>query len=215
MENKILNKSLNQLALALFITFITGFIVSNNSELLYNLSKYYILFIILSLGLALVMSLALKKLSPIIMKILFITFSIIEGFNFGVIFYRYKVSSIINIFLITSVILIVMSIIATKTKRNLNSLGTYLSVALFALIGAVITNLFMQSNSFELVISVTGVVIFTLYILYDVNMIKNNYPELIKLGYNENTLATYGAFNIYLDFINLFIDLLRLLGEDN
>ena len=116
-------------------------------------------------------------------------------------------ASIIYVFLATSLIFLVFSILGKRTKVDLTKLGTYLMVGLFSIIIIMIINMFVMNNTLDIVLCVISIIIFTGYIYYDVNKIVYYFDD------TEN-MAIVGAFQLYLDFINIFLDLLRLFGKE-
>ena len=116
------------------------------------------------------------------------------------------------VFLITAIIFGIFAFIGYVTKIDLTKIGTYLIMALIAIIICSIINIFINSNTFEFILSIISIIIFVGFTAYDVQKIQrmSNY-NLIP----EENLAIYGALELYLDFINLFIDLLRIFGKNN
>jgi len=159
----------------------------------------------------LVMSFALNKLSYPALLSLFIAYAIINGISFSFIFYVYSIGSIVKVFLSTSALFAVMAIAGYTTKTDLSKLGTLLKIGLVGIVIAMLINFFMHSAQVDYIISILGVIIFTGLTAYDVQKIK-------ALGYQaegstlSSKLGIMGALTLYLDFINLFLFLLRLFG---
>ena len=141
-------------------------------------------------------------------KILFALYSFLTGLTFSFIFIAFKMDSIIFVFGITSLMFIIMAIIGKITNIDLTKLRTILLMGLIGIIIASLINLFIGSQTFDLGITIIGIIIFTLYIAYDVQKVK-----YIAMDLEEDKAAIICAFELYLDFINLFIKLLRLLGK--
>ena len=122
----------------------------------------------------------------------------------------YDLSSIISVFAITSVLFLVFAIYGYTTKRDLSSIGTFLFMGLIGIIICSIVGIFFHSSAFNIMINIAGVVIFLGYTAYDINKID-------KLTYyiEEDKVAVYGAFELFLDFINIFLYLLELFGDSN
>ena len=145
-------------------------------------------------------------------KLLFSAYSFETGLTFSSIFIVYEISSIIYVFLATSLIMLIFALLGYFTKIDLTKLGTFLIMAIVGIIIMSIINIFVGNESFSLGIAIASVIIFVGFIAYDVQKIKNLYDtDLIP----EENLAIYGALQLYLDFINIFIDLLRIFGRDN
>lgn len=211
-ENEIYSKVFTWLCIGLLITFISAYMLSLNTELLAKtLSVGAIPMLILELVIAFVLGLLIRKMSPMVAKICYILYSIITGISFSTIFIAYKMSSVISIFAICTIIFGGLAIYGYTTKKDLSKFGTILIFVLLGLIVGELLNIFLfKSTQAEILFSTIGVLIFTGYIAYDVNQIKYLLPTL-----GEEKTAVYGAFQLYLDFINMFIRLLRLFGESD
>lgn len=213
MEN-ILSKSFKELAIGFLITFGVGYYLQSNSQLLFNILDKVVILVILSLAIAFVMPIFLRKLSPLMIRVLYYLFAALEGVTFGAIFMSVKMPVIITAFLITSFILIVMSIIAKKYQGNLNEMGRIMPWLLIGVIVLSLLNIFIfKSSVVALLISIALIILFTGYILYDIKIISDTYPLMVRAGFNEDTLAVYGAFQLYLDLINIFIELINILSR--
>ncbi|MBL9011099.1 MAG: Bax inhibitor-1/YccA family protein, partial [Alphaproteobacteria bacterium] len=160
----------------------------------------------------LVLSFGINRLSAGTAQILFWAFAAVMGASLSSIFAVYAGGSIFRVFLITAGMFGAMSLWGYTTKRDLTSMGSFLTMGLFGIIIASLVNLFMQSDAISWAVSVLGVVIFVGLTAYDTQKIKESYYE----G-DEQGLATkkqvMGALSLYLDFINLFLMLLRLIGD--
>ncbi|MCV3296082.1 MAG: Bax inhibitor-1/YccA family protein [Oenococcus sp.] len=141
-----------------------------------------------------------------------LVYAVIEGLFFGVIFAVTSLSSIVSAFLVAAVDFGAMSLYGFITKKNLASWAPIMFGALIALFVGLIISIFVPG--FSLIISVLGILVFSAYAAYDNNRLKQMYFQLQGQG-NETTngLAIAGALNLYLDFINLFLFLLRLFGN--
>ena len=209
--NKIFSKIFLWLCLGLFITFGTGYAIQYNEPLLNKIfsgGNYFIIWIV-EIVIAIVLSVRIHKMSPTIAKLLYILYTILTGVTFATIFLAYKLTSIIFVFGITSVVMLVFGLIGYKTKLDLTKLGTFLMIGIFSIIILSVLSIFIESVALNYGLVLMSLVIFIIYIAYDVNMIKRRMYNM-----NEDSLAIYGAFQLYLDFINIFIDLLRLFGND-
>lgn len=208
MQNKVLAQSFLWMAFGLIITFLTGFEISRHPVIIYNIfgRGWSWVFLIGQLLLVIYLSNRLLKLSETTAKVMFCLYSFATGLTFSSIFISFKLDSIIYVFLIAAFIYAVFGLIGYSTKCNLAKLGNYLLMILVGIIIASFVNLFIFNNTLMLICSIVGVIVFTLITAYDVQKIKN-------LPYFPNA-AIYGALQLYLDFINLFLDLLRLFGRD-
>ncbi len=164
------------------------------------------------LGFVLMMSFRFQKLSSATLQLLFVLFSVIMGISLSFIFLAYTSASIFKTFIVTAGMFGTMAVIGYTTKADLSKMGSMLTMALIGLIIASVVNMFMHSASFDYIISFIGVFIFTGLTAYDMQKIK-------RIGEGEysteNTakLKIMGALSLYLDFINLFLFLLRFLGN--
>lgn len=155
----------------------------------------------------------IKKMNSLTATIMFILYSFVTGLTLSVIFLVYQLGSIVSIFGVTAVIFTIMSIYGYYTKRDLTGIGTLAFFGLIGIIIAGIVNLFVQNTLADFIISAIGVVVFIALTAYDTQKIKS----MNILG-NEGTEedkkeVIMGALTLYLDFINLFLKLLRLFGK--
>ena len=142
----------------------------------------------------------------------FIIYSAVSGLTFSTIFVTYELSSIMFVFLLAAFIFAIFAFLGAVTKIDLSKLGTYLFIGLIAIIICSIINIFLNNSTFDLIVSIIAIVIFVIYTAYDVQQIQRlNELSLIP----EDNLAIYGALELYLDFINLFLRLLQLFGSSN
>lgn len=210
--NNIFSKVFLWLAVGLFVSFGVAFYVSTNENLVYNIfAKYYIWIIILELVLAFVLSLCITKLSKAMTIVLYIGYSAVTGLTLSSVFLAYELSSIIMIFLMTSIIFALLSVYGYVTKKDVSKIGPILFFGLIGIIIVTILNIFVfKSSSFDIWISIISIIIFLGFVVYDINLIKRKMYDI-----DDDKLAVYGAFQLYLDFVNIFLDLLRLFGESN
>jgi len=207
--NKIYSKVFMWMFIGLLITFVTGAYVSTNENILYTIfsSKLFYVLIILEFATVIFLSARISKMSITTARLSFILYSFITGLTFSVIFVAYELSSIFLVFFITSLLFAIFALIGYFTKLDLTKWGTYLLMALIGIIIASVVNMFIGSTTFDLFLCVIGVIIFVIFIAYDMQKIKR-----LSEYYDEDKLAIVGALELYLDFINLFIRLLSLLG---
>ena len=211
--NRVLSKTFLWMFLGLMVTFGVAYFLSQNDTMMYNLfsGKKYMIVWIAEIVVVMVLSLRIRKLSVMSARILFILYSLLTGVTVSTIFIVYSISSIIYVFLITSVLFLIFGLIGYFTKLDLSKLGSILMMALLGSLICVFINIFVRSETFDLVTTIIMVLIFLGYIAYDINVIKNNYRDI----QDEDKLVIYGALSLYLDFINLFLRLLRLFGKSN
>ena len=164
------------------------------------------------LAFVLVLSFGINKLSAGTAQILFWAFAGVMGASLASIFAVYAHGSIFRVFLITAGMFGATSLWGYTTKRDLTSMGSFLMMGLFGLIIASIVNLIWPSGALSFAISVIGVVIFAGLAAYDTQKIKESYYEGDEAGFAQKK-QIMGALSLYLDFINLFLMLLRLIGD--
>jgi len=164
------------------------------------------------LGIVMYMSFGIQKMSASRAQTVFWIFAALMGASLSSIFVQYTGTSIARVFFITAGTFGAMSLYGYTTKKDLTGMGSFLMMGLFGIIIASIVNIFLKSSAMHFVISVLGVLIFVGLTAYDTQKIKNMY--LASDG-NEvmSKKAIMGALTLYLDFINLFIMLLRLFGQ--
>lgn len=209
-DNKIFSKIFFWMFIGLAITFGIGYYVSLNSNMLYNVfSKYYILLIIAEIVVVIWLSARIRKMKPTTAKILFCLYSFLTGLTFSSIFVLYQMTSIILIFGITSLIFLIFALIGYFTKIDLTKLGVYLFMGLLGVIICSIINMFVKSGTFDLTLTIIALIIFIIYIAYDIQIIKRNLHTFEE----QDNLAIFGALQLYLDFINIFLRLLQLFGR--
>ena len=200
------------LFIGLLITFATGYYTLTNEELLNRIfsgGAYWIIFIV-QIVLCLVLSIRIEKMQPTTAKILYVGYTALTGLTFASIFYMFEMTSVMYILLATAVIFGIFALIGSKTKVDLNKLGTYLLIGLLVIIVLEVVNIFMLNSTLNMVTAIIGVIIFIGYIAYDMQRIG----RMNTSGYGNENYAILGAFNLYLDFINLFIELLKIFGRE-
>lgn len=205
------------MTLALIITGVTAFGVANSPGVInaiYSNSAVMWGLIIAELALVIGISAAINRLSLATATLLFVLYSAINGVVLSSIFLVYTTSSIASVFFITAGTFAVMAFVGYTTKADLTSLGKILLMALIGLIIASLVNVFfLKSTGFDLIISYVGVLIFVGLTAYDSQKIKQMLMMAPDAGESSQKLALLGALSLYLDFINLFIYLLRILGK--
>ena len=214
-SNNLLRKVFLYMILGITISFGTGiYLFAFNPNLLYSLLNYYQILAIAELGMVLALSFLINKMSPAMARILFLAYSVVNGVTLTVIGFVYAPVVIFYAFLVTLVIFVVTAIYGYTTQEDLSSYRRFFLVALISLIILSVINIFLKVGILEWIITIAGVVIFTGLIAYDVNRIKNISYQLAD-GDNEvmEKLGIIGALNLYLDFINLFIYILRIFGR--
>jgi hypothetical protein len=190
---------------------VIGWLISISQDsvkaIFYNPVAFFVL-IIAQLGLVLYLSARITKLSANAARALFMGYAASVGVTLSVIFLAYSSTSITRVFFITASMFLVMAAIGYVTKIDLSKFGAILLMGLIGIIVASVVNIFLNSNSLQLIISYIGVVIFLGLTAYDIQKIKKIYSTFGEAG----NIAILGALSLYLDFLNLFLFLLRIFG---
>lgn len=205
------------MTLALIITAVTSIFVASSPSLIYAIATNKLLFyglLIGELALVWILSANINKFSFMTATLMFIAYSVLNGVTLSFIFLIYTTSSIATTFFVTAGTFGAMALYGTFTKKDLSSWGNILFMALIGLIIASIANMFLKSEIFYWVVTYAGVLIFVGLTAYDAQKIKNMLNEYGN-EVNETTqkIALMGALSLYLDFINLFLYLLRIFGS--
>lgn len=203
------------MTLALVITGFTAFGIAENPGLVYTIVTNRLLFWGLIIGeFALVMAIygAIGKLSATAATLLFVLYSIVNGATLSVIFLAYTMTSIASVFFITAGTFAVMAFIGYTTKTDLTSFGKMLMMGLIGIILATVVNIFIGSSMLNMMVSYVGVVVFVGLTAYDSQKIKNLLYQVDNMSEEAQKLALLGSLTLYLDFINLFLMLLRIFG---
>ena len=211
MKDNLISKTFLWMCFGLLITFITGYFVAHNEVMLENIygGWGYWIFVIVELLLVIVLSARIMRMKPATAKVCFLLYSFVSGLTFASIFVYYAIDSIMIIFLVAAIIFAVMAIIGYTANVDLTRIGTYLFFALVAVLVVALINIFIGSSMLAMIISIVCVLIFIGITAYDVQKIK----MLENSGLPKENLAIYGALDLYLDFINLFIHLLSIFGK--
>jgi len=205
--------------LALTVTALTSWIFATNEALLslmYNYESLTILgYIVLfaPLGFVLLMGMGFQRLSASTIAILFAIYSVLMGMSLSFIFLLYSLGSIAITFAISAGMFGIMAIAGYTTKTDLTKFGTIMFMGLIGIIIASIINFFMKSSQLDYIISFIGVLVFTGLTAWDVQKLKRIGESSIYGQENTRKLMIMGALTLYLDFINLFLFLLRFLGN--
>lgn len=165
------------------------------------------------LAIVLVMSFGMEKMKASTMVLLFVVYSVLMGMSLSFIFLAYTSASIFKTFIITAGMFGIMAVVGYTTNTDLTKLGSILLMALIGVIIASLVNMFMGSESLDYIISIAGVVIFTGLTAYDVQKIKQIGMTGVEHNDTMAKISVFAALNLYLDFINLFLYLLRFFGK--
>ena len=203
----------NYMASGVLLTGLVAMLVANSSfGISLITSPMRILFMLAPLGFVMVMSFGYNRLSAPAMNALFWAYAAINGVSLSVIFMVYTGASIATTFFATAGAFAGLSLVGYTTKKNLSGFGSFLTMGLFGLIIAMLINMFLHNNVMQLVISVLGVLIFAGLTVWDTQKLKLMYGQ--NAGTQDaSKMVVMGALTLYLDFINMFLFLLRFMGN--
>lgn len=204
------------MTMALVITGFTAYGVANTPALktaLYSNPTIFWILAIAELALVFGVTAAINRISLTTATLMFILYSVLNGAMLSSIFLVYTQSSIATVFFITAGTFGAMALVGYTTKTDLSSMGKILFMALIGLIIATIVNFFVKSSGLDLILSYVGVLIFVGLTAWDSQKIKQMMLQAPDAGEGMQKMALLGALTLYLDFINLFIYLLRIFGK--
>lgn len=213
MKNNILSNAFLWLFIGLMVCFGVSYISTFNIQIATSIyagfhGYAYLIFFISELAIAFILSSLIRKINPLLAKLLYLIYCGLTGLSLTGIFIVYTSSALCYIFLVTAIIFAIFAAIGKYTKIDLSKYGIYLLIGLLATFVLEIINLFLMNNTFDMFLSFIIILVFCGYIAYDVNHAIND----DFLSDTENK-GIYIAFQLFLDFINIFIELLRLFGK--
>lgn len=204
------------MTLALVVTAATAYGVLNSPGVFSAIVSNSVLFWGLLIGeflLVLGLSAAINRMSLFTATLAFLLYSVVNGATLSVILYAFTATSVASVFLITAGTFATMAVVGYTTKKDLTSLGKMFMFAIIGIIIASLVNVFLiKSTGMDLLISIVGVLVFVGLTAYDSQKIKQMLMMAPDAGENMQKLALLGSLSLYLDFINLFIFLLRIFG---
>ncbi len=198
------------------ITAATAWYVSNTPAIMnivFGSMVVLIALVFAQIGLVIAINFAIQRMSAFMATALFVLYSALTGVTLSSIFIVYDMGAIANAFIVSSGTFLVMSVYGWVTKRDLTALGSFLFMGLIGLLIAIVVNWFLQSTLLDYIISGVGVLVFTGLTAYDTQKIKEfaaNAPLNDSTAVRRGVIL--GALTLYLDFINLFLMMLRLMG---
>ena len=212
-QKKVLSNAFLWLGGGLFLAFLTAFITTLNQNLMSlvfgSLGGYsYFIFIIAELVLAIYFQVRIVKMKPTTAKILYLLYCCLTGLTLAGIFVVYTITSIIYVLLATAICFIIFALVGKYSKTDLSNWGVYLFFGLIAIIILEVINIFVMNHTLNMILCIAGVLLFCAYTAYDVKKALDK-SFLVDV---ENK-GIYCAFQLFIDFINLFLDLIRLFGK--
>jgi FtsH-binding integral membrane protein len=206
-----INQSFGWMFIGLLVTTLSSLVITSSQILTYEIiNNAFIYFGLIIAELIVVVILSAKIQSMTFSEAIgtFLLYSFLNGLTLSSIFIVYTATSIVTTFLVTTVVFGIMAIYGYTTHRDLTSVGNLALMALIGVIVASLVNLFLKNNTFSYILSYLSLAIFIGLTAYDTQKIK----EMESYSDNKN-LGILGALTLYLDFINIFLSLLRILGK--
>lgn len=205
------------MTLALVITGLTAMYMAKSLTLLNMMMQNSMMFwglLIAEVALVMYLSVRINKISFTTATLLFIAYSILNGATLSILFLLYTISSIATTFFVTAGTFGVMALYGYITKKDLTRIGNLCLMGVIGIIIATVVNIFINNSMMDMVISYIGVLLFIGLTAYDSQKIKHLLSsDDIEVNETTQKIAVMGALTLYLDFINLFIYLLRILGD--
>ena len=195
----------------LLTTGVVALLAASSQQAVMMVAQFRWVFLIAQLGLVFALSGLAPRMSAPVAGALFLVYSVLTGLTFSVLFYVYTGGSIANAFLMSAGTFGAMSVFGAVTKKDLSGWGTFLFMGLIGVVIASVVQIFVQNSMLNFVLGCAGVVLFAGLAAYDTQKLREMHAAV---GYKSATSASInGALVLYLDFINLFISLLRLFGD--
>ena len=213
MSSSLISKVYVWMTLALAITGVTAYGVATTPTLFMTMGKMMWGLIIAELVLVFTLSAAINRLSLSVATLMFILYSVLNGCMLSSIFYVYSPMIITKVFFITAGTFCITAAYGYATKRDLSSFGRIFYMALLGLFIATVVNFFMKSATLDYLLSYAGVIIFTGLTAWDSQKIRKLLQMQYEVDEKSQKLALLGALTLYLDFINLFLYLLKIFGN--
>jgi hypothetical protein len=170
-------------------------------------------FMLAPLALVFGLSFGIERLRPATAQFLFWLYAALIGLSLGAVFMVFTHTSVVRVFFITAASFGALSLWGYTTRRDLSGWGSFLIMGLFGVIAAGLVNIFLQSSGLQWAISIAGVFVFSGLTAWDTQRLKDEYLYSAMDGDTAARSAVMGALSLYLDFVNLFTLLLRLLGQ--
>jgi len=211
LANRFLTQSFGWMFAAVLITAVVAVPVVTNEAFLAWAYRSWLLITILTFGLGIGVQLAIPRVTPLVGLGLFFVYAAALGVTVGVVSSLYTVESVITSFFGASAMFGGAAIYGATTKRSLNSIGGFLFMGMIGILVASLVNFWLGSSAIGFVIALIGVVIFTIYTAYDVQ--KISYGDYAAALGSMEKASIFGAVHLYVDFINIFLFLLRIFGS--
>ena len=204
------------MALALVVSATTAYVVASSPAFVHALYGNMLLLLVLMIaqvGLVVYLTAALPRMSTGTAVFAYLLYSVLSGLTLSSVFLVYNMQSVVLTLLVTVGMFAAMAVYGQVTNSDLSSLRDFLFMGIIGLIIANVVNMFVASTNFNLITAAFGVMIFTLFTAYDVQQIKHVGSQMLASDNDMFKASLFGALRLYLDFVNLFMYLLRLLGH--
>lgn len=215
-QGEFIRRVYNWMGLGLALTAIVAYYTASSptlTRLIFGNQLIFFALIIGELALVFALSAAIDRLQPSTATLMFFVYAGLNGLTLSVIFLAYTQASIANTFFVTAATYGITSLYGYTTKRDLTSWGSFFFMGLVGIILATVVNIFLQSEAVYWVVTYIGIFVFVGLTAYDTQAIKNMAAAGFADAASESKAAVIGALRLYLDFINLFLMLLRLMGR--
>ena len=211
MKEKFYSKVFGWMFIGLLITFGSGYFISTTPAIMMKIfnGPIYFLIIIAEIAIAIFLSTRIYNMDPKLAKGLYLAYTALTGLTFATIFIMFHIHSIMIIFLVSAIIFGFFALIGSLTKIDLSKMGVFLVMALLAIIILEVINIFLMNHTLDITLCIISIIIFIGYVAYDMQKIK----QIAQNSSIHDNIAIIGAFELYLDFINIFINLLNLFGN--
>ncbi len=215
MKNNIVTNTFGWLFIGLLVCFGTAYVSTFNETIATSVFTLFgdatiVIYAIAEIVIAIILTFTIFKLNPLIAKILYILYTALTGLSLNSIFIVYTSSSITYVFLATAIIFGIFAFIGKTTKIDLSKWSTFLFVALLSIIILELINIFLANNTLNMLLCIITILVFSAYVAYDIQKVV----DPIFLSEVDNK-AIFCAFELFLDFINIFIHLLSLFGKSD
>ena len=211
-KNLLISKVFLWMSLGLFISFVTGLIVSLNENMLLSLIDplFYWIVPLSQIILVVILTAFIEKMKPITAEFWFLLYSFTSGLTISSLFLIFNVSTMIYAFLTSAIVFALFAAIGSSTKMNLSKHESILSMGLLALVICFIVGFSFANSTFELIMNFVTVILFIGFTAHDMQKIL----KLRNSKLPKDNLAIYGALELYLDFVNIFLSMVHLMDLD-
>lgn len=209
-NSKMISKSFLWMFLGLMATGLISWQAYESDFMINYLSTSMPILVIVQLGLVILFSFCFRKLPANIVSLIFMLYAIINGLTFSSIFYVYELGSVITIFFGSALLFLILGLIGYKSKSDFTNFGKIMSVGLLVGFIMMLINLVLANSMLDIILTWAMLAIFCGLTMYDLNKLKNA-AQLVE---DDDKMHIYFAMELYLDFINIFIRLLQILGKE-